>query len=142
MEKGKAAIGWDEKWHAPGAKRLPNGRMHGLGFCWSHEWDDSAGTSEIAMYFERNDGSLTILGCRADVGVNAETAYCQIAADELGVPVETVRFKHQEDAGFYTMTRTPPPTCRQRLGGPQRRPYPQAEVARGGRGSPGQDAVG
>ncbi len=104
VEKGKAAIGWDEKWHAPGAKRLPNGRMHGLGFCWSHEWDDSAGTSEIAMYFERNDGSLTILGCRADVGVNAETAYCQIAADELGVPVETVRFKHQEDAGFYTMT--------------------------------------
>lgn len=104
VERGKAAIGWDDKWHAPGAKKLPNGRMHGLGFCWSHEWDDSAGTSEIGMYFERNDGSVTILGCRADVGVNAETAYCQIAADELGVPVETVRFKHQEDAGFFTMT--------------------------------------
>ena len=57
-----------------------------------------------AIYFERNDGSVTILGCRADVGVNAETAYCQVAADELGVPVETVRFKHQDDAGFYTMT--------------------------------------
>jgi xanthine dehydrogenase molybdenum-binding subunit len=104
VERGKAAIGWDEKWHAPGTRRLPNGKMHGLGFCWSHEWDDSAGTSEIAMYFERNDGSLTILGCRADVGVNAETAYCQIAADELGIPVENIRFKHQDDAGFYTMT--------------------------------------
>ncbi len=104
VEKGKAAIGWDEKWHAPGAKTLPNGKMHGLGFTWTHEWDDSAGSSEIGMYFERNDGSVTILGCRADVGVNAETAYCQIAADELGVPFEWVRFKHQDDAGFYTMT--------------------------------------
>ncbi|MCE5253274.1 MAG: xanthine dehydrogenase family protein molybdopterin-binding subunit [Actinomycetia bacterium] len=104
VEKGKAAIGWGEKWHAPGTKKLPNGRMHGLGFTWTHEWDDSAGSSEIGMYFERNDGSVTILGCRADVGVNAETAYCQIAADELGVPVETVRFKHMDDAGFFTMT--------------------------------------
>jgi CO/xanthine dehydrogenase Mo-binding subunit len=104
VERGKAAIGWDEKWHPPGARKLPNGKMHGIGFTWTHEWDDSAGSSEVAIYFERNDGSVTILGCRADVGVNAETAYCQIAADELGVPIESVRFKHQEDAGFYTMT--------------------------------------
>jgi CO/xanthine dehydrogenase Mo-binding subunit len=104
VERGKAAIGWEEKWHAPGAKRLPSGKMHGLAFTWTHEWDDSAGSSEVAIYFERNDGSVTILGCRADIGVNAETAYCQIAADELGVPIESVRFKHQDDAGFYTMT--------------------------------------
>lgn len=104
VEKGKAAIGWEEKWHAPGTKKLANGKMHGLGFTWTHEWDDSAGSAEVAIYFERNDGSVTILGCRADVGVNAETAYCQIAADELGVPFESVRFKHQDDAGFYTMT--------------------------------------
>jgi xanthine dehydrogenase molybdenum-binding subunit len=104
VERGKAAIGWDDKWHAPGTKKLPNGKMHGLGFTWTHEWDDSAGSGEVGIYVERNDGSVTILGCRADVGVNAETAYCQIAADELGVPVETVRFKHQDDAGYYTMT--------------------------------------
>ena len=36
--------------------------------------------------------------------MNAETAYCQIAADELGVPCRVVRFKHQDDAGFFTMT--------------------------------------
>ncbi len=104
VELGKAAIGWDAKRHAPGALRLPNGRMHGLGFTWTHEWDDSAGSGEVAIMFERNDASVTIFGCRADVGVNAETAYCQIAADELGVPIESVRFKHQDDAGFYTMT--------------------------------------
>jgi len=104
IEKGKAAIEWDKKWHPPGTRRLPNGKMHGLGFTWTHEWDDSGGTGEVAIYIERNDGTATILGCRADGGQNAETTYCQIAADELGFKVEDVRFKHQEDAGFYTMT--------------------------------------
>jgi CO/xanthine dehydrogenase Mo-binding subunit len=104
IEKGKAAIDWDKKWHAPGTKRLPNGKMHGMGVNWSHEWDDSGGTAEIAIYLERNDATATILGCRSDVGVNAETAYCQIAADELGLRMEDVRYKGQIDAGFFTMT--------------------------------------
>jgi len=104
VDKGKAAIDWDKKWHAPGVKKLPNGKMHGLGFTWTHEWDDSAGTGEMAIYIERNDGTATILGCRADVGVNAETAYCQIAADELGMRIEDVRYKAQIDAGFFAMT--------------------------------------
>jgi len=104
IEKGKAAIGWDNKWHAPGTKRLPNGRMHGLGFTWTHEWDDSAGSSEMAIRIERNDGTATILGCRADVGLNAETSYCQVAADELGMRIEDIHYRPQIDAGFFTMT--------------------------------------
>ena len=104
VEKGKAAIGWDEKWHLPGARKLPNGKMHGLGFAWTHEWDDSAGSSEMAIRIERNDGTASIFGCRADIGVNAETAYCQIAADELGMRYEDVFYRQQEDAGFFAMT--------------------------------------
>jgi len=104
IEKGKAAIEWDKKWHVPGTRKLPNGKMHGLAFTWTHEWDDSGGSSEIAIYIERNDGTATILGCRSDVGVNAETAYCQIAADELGLRMEDIRYKGQIDAGFFTMT--------------------------------------
>jgi CO/xanthine dehydrogenase Mo-binding subunit len=104
VERGKAAIGWDKKRHSAGKKKLPNGKMHGLGFTWTHEWDDSAGSSEMAIYIERNDGTATIFGCRADGGQNAETTYCQIAADELGIRVEDVRYKAQIDAGFFTMT--------------------------------------
>jgi CO/xanthine dehydrogenase Mo-binding subunit len=104
VEKGKAAMGWDEKWHAPGTKRLPNGKMHGVGFTWTHEWDDSAGSSEMAIRIERNDGTASILSCRADIGVNAETAYCQIAADELGMRVEDVYYRPQIDPGFFAMT--------------------------------------
>ena len=104
VARGKAAIDWDGKWHAPGKKKLPNGRLHGLGFGWTHEWDDSGGSSEVAIYIERNDGTATIFGCRADGGQNAETSYCQIAADELGLRVEDVRYKQQIDAGFFSMT--------------------------------------
>jgi CO/xanthine dehydrogenase Mo-binding subunit len=102
--KGKHAIDWDKKWHLPGKGRLANGRMHGLAFTWTHEWEDSAGSSEIAIRIERNDGTATILGMRCDNGVNAETSYCQIAADELGMRVEDIYYRPQHDPGFFTMT--------------------------------------
>ena len=104
IRKGKAAIEWDKKWHPPGTKKLPNGRLHGIGFTWNHEWEDSAGSGEIAMRLERNDGTLSILGMRCDNGVNAETAYCQIAADEIGMKMEDVFYRPQVDPGFFTMT--------------------------------------
>jgi CO/xanthine dehydrogenase Mo-binding subunit len=104
IDKGKAAIDWDSKWHAPGTKTLPNGRMHGLGFTWTHEWEDSAGSSEVGIRIERTDGTATIFSTRADCGLNSETAYCQVAADELGMRFEDVNFVGQTDAGFYGMT--------------------------------------
>jgi xanthine dehydrogenase molybdenum-binding subunit len=104
IEKGKAAVDWNNRWHKPGVKRLPNGKMHGLAFTWTHEWEDSAGTGEIAIRIERTDGTASILAMRCDIGVNAETAYCQIAADELGMKVEDVYYRPQIDPGFFTMT--------------------------------------
>jgi xanthine dehydrogenase molybdenum-binding subunit len=104
VEKGKAAIDWANRWHPAGTKRLPNGRMHGLAFTWAHEWDDSAGSSEMAIRIERNDGTASILGMGSDNGVDAENAYCQIAADELGMRLEDVYYNPQIDSGFFRMT--------------------------------------
>jgi CO/xanthine dehydrogenase Mo-binding subunit len=104
LEKGKQAIGWDNKWHAPGARILPNGKLHGIGFTWTHEWDDSAGSSEMAIRIERNDGTATVFGMRADGGVDAENAYCQVAADELGLKLEDIHYRPQIDPGFFAMT--------------------------------------
>ena len=104
VEKGKAAIDWDNNFHPAGARKLPNGRMHGISFTWTHEWEDSAGSAEMAIRLEREDGTATIFGLKADVGVNSETAYCQTAADELGLRVEDVFYKNQQDTGFYAMT--------------------------------------
>ena len=104
VEKGKAAMDWDHRWHPPGTKRLRSGRMHGLAFTWAHEWDDSAGSSEMAIRIERNDGTASILSMGCDNGVDAENSYCQIAADELGMRLEDVYYNPQIDAGFFRMT--------------------------------------
>ena len=40
---------------------------------------------------------------RCDNGVNAETAYCQIAADELGMRLEDVFYRPHIDTGFFPM---------------------------------------
>lgn len=101
---GKKAMDWDNKWHAPGTKKLPNGKMHGLGFAWTHEFGDSAGSGAFGIRLERDDGSARILGMRSDVGVSAETAYCQIAADELGLRYEDVHYRPFEESGFMPMT--------------------------------------
>jgi CO/xanthine dehydrogenase Mo-binding subunit len=103
IKKGKAAIEWDNKWHAPGTKRLPNGRMHGIAFTWTHEWDDSCGSGEVAMRVERDDGTVSILGQRCDNGVNADTTYCVLAADEIGMRVEDVFYRQHRDVPFYPM---------------------------------------
>lgn len=104
IETGKKAIGWDDKWHPPGTRKLSNGRMHGVGFTWDHEWDDSRGTGSAAVLIE-NDGTVSIIGHQSDVGVNSWTSYCQIVADEMGVPFDDVRIKAFDlDQGFALMS--------------------------------------
>jgi len=92
IEAGKKAIGWDRKWHPPGKKMLPNGKMHGIAFTWDHEWDDTRGTGSAAVWME-SDGTVSIVAHHPEFGVNPWTTYCQIVADELGVPVEDVNMK-------------------------------------------------
>ncbi len=104
IENGKAAIDWEKKWHPPGSKRLANGRMHGLAFTFAHEWDDSGGSSEMAIRIERNDGAASILAMGCDNGVDAENSYCRIAADELGMKLTDVFYNPRIDPGFFRMT--------------------------------------
>jgi len=104
VDKGKTAMDWDKKWHPPGTKKLLNGRMHGLGFTWTNEWDDSLGSSEMAIRIERNDGTASILAMGCDNGVDAENTYCRIAADELGFRLEDVHYNPQVDTGFFRMS--------------------------------------
>ena len=104
LEAGKKAIEWNKKWHLPGTKKLPNGKMHGIGFTFSHEWSDSARSAALGIRIERDDGSARIFGQRCDNGCAAETAYCQIAADELGFRYEDVYYRPFEEGGFTPMT--------------------------------------
>ena len=104
LEKGKASMNWETSWHKPGTRKLPNGRMHGAGFMWDHEWDDSLGSAEFAIRIERTDGTASLLSMGADVGVDAESTYCMIAAEELGFRLEDVNYNTHVYRGFYRMT--------------------------------------
>jgi CO/xanthine dehydrogenase Mo-binding subunit len=102
IKAGKKAIGWDKKWHPPGKRKLPNGKMHGIAFTWDHEWDDVRGTGSAAVWVQ-NDGTVSIVAQHSDIGVNPWTAYCQIVADELGVPVEDVTLKYLDSDQIFSL---------------------------------------
>ncbi len=100
IEKGKAAIDWDNKWHSPGSKQLANGRMHGMGMLWSHEWQDACGDASMGIAFNL-DGSVSLIAQVSDIGVNHRSSLSQIAAEEIGVPYDSVSFL---DRGHSTQT--------------------------------------
>jgi CO/xanthine dehydrogenase Mo-binding subunit len=95
IELGKKAIGWDEKWHAPGAKKLANGRLHGLGFTSINEWSSNLmGTPAFPCLILR-DGTVTIVGTRSDHGIDSESGFRQCVAAEIGMRYEDTAIQEQ-----------------------------------------------
>jgi len=98
IDIGKKIIGWNEKWHKPGAKRLPDGKYHGMAFgytiSWSHDTPPQFRGFErppIRVYLSLNsDGSLRIIAYRSDTGIDSATTYSVIVADEMGLRLEDV----------------------------------------------------
>jgi xanthine dehydrogenase molybdenum-binding subunit len=108
IEMGKHAIDWDRKWHAPGARKLANGRMHGMGFTSINEWHWGAG----AMSFVSNsfaclmlqEGKVTIVGMRCDMGIDTESAYRHCVAAEMGMNYEDVLLQeHRSDNSAFCL---------------------------------------
>jgi CO/xanthine dehydrogenase Mo-binding subunit len=100
IELGKNAIDWNRKWHAPGAKKLPNGRMHGLGFVHINEWSWSVGQQFACLVLR--DGKLTIIGMRADFGMDTESAFRHCVAAESGIGYDDIVVQQQRsDANTY-----------------------------------------
>jgi CO/xanthine dehydrogenase Mo-binding subunit len=102
IKLGKDAIGWDQKWHAPGARTLPNGRMHGLGFVAINEWSWIAGRMFACLVLR--EGKLTIIGMRADFGMDTESAFRHCVAAEAGLRYDDIVIQQQRsDANTYVL---------------------------------------
>jgi CO/xanthine dehydrogenase Mo-binding subunit len=100
IEKGKKAIDWDRKWHEPGARKLANGRMHGMGFMSINEWAWGTG-SRLACLMLR-DGKVAIVGMRCDMGIDSISSFRQCVAAALGLKYEdTVVQQHRSDNSMY-----------------------------------------
>jgi CO/xanthine dehydrogenase Mo-binding subunit len=100
IKLGKEAIQWDQKRHAPGAKKLANGRMHGLGFVSINEWSWIAGRQFACLVLR--EGKLTIIGMRADFGMDTESAFRHCVATEAGLRYDDIVIQQQRsDANTY-----------------------------------------
>ena len=93
IETGKKAFEWDKKWHPPGTRKLPNGKMHGVGFYAMSSWASALRKSAAPGITVAADGTATIFYRRPDCGQSAPTTYCQIVADEIGLRYEDVKIE-------------------------------------------------
>jgi CO/xanthine dehydrogenase Mo-binding subunit len=99
LDVGKKAIDWDNKWHLPGTRILPNGKYHGLGVTWQQGWNDFPQPAAAAVAILK-DGTASVVARHADGGWNPATAHCRIVADELGLKYQDVNHRAFEDPGF------------------------------------------
>lgn len=89
IEEGKEAMRWDEKWHTPGTKRLPNGKMHGMSFRY-HDAPRHPHAVYTCTLILRSDGKVYMPHRGSWRGVFCEDACALVVAEELGARPEDV----------------------------------------------------
>jgi xanthine dehydrogenase YagR molybdenum-binding subunit len=87
-------VGWEsyKKPASEGSKR------RGIGFA-AHDWVGGAGSPPGYCWIEMNsDGSVDVVTGTQDIGTGTRTGLAQVAAEELGLPLERIAF-HLGDTG-------------------------------------------
>ncbi len=87
LDRCLAEIGWAEKEKLKG--KLVGGRYQGLAICCFIE-GGAAGPKESARLVLESDGTLTVYMGSSGVGQGLETAFAQIAADALEMPMDRI----------------------------------------------------
>jgi CO/xanthine dehydrogenase Mo-binding subunit len=104
LEKGKKAVGWAEKWHPPGTKKLANGKMHGLGFMHVNEWHWPAPVPGVSFAcLTLRQGKAAIIGVRCDMGIDTESGVRQAVASEIGLKYSdtVVQEQRSDNSNFH-----------------------------------------
>jgi carbon-monoxide dehydrogenase large subunit len=87
LERCLAEFGWAEKERLKG--KLVDGRYHGLAVCCFIE-GGAAGPKESARLVLETNGTLTVYMGSSGVGQGLETAFAQIAADAMDMPMDRI----------------------------------------------------
>ncbi len=87
LERCLAEFGWAEKEKLKG--KLVDGRYHGLAVCCFIE-GGAAGPKESARLVLETNGTLTVYMGSSGVGQGLETAFAQIAADAMDMPMDRI----------------------------------------------------
>ncbi|MCX8032539.1 MAG: molybdopterin-dependent oxidoreductase [Thermoleophilia bacterium] len=99
IEIGKAAFGWEEKWHTAGTRRLPNGKMHGVAFRY-HDAPRHSHANYSCTIAIRADGKVYVPSRGPWRGVYCDDAVAMVVAEELGALPEDVIIKYDMWASF------------------------------------------
>jgi len=97
IEKGKKAMNWN--WHSSGAKKLQDGRMHGLSFRYNQS-PRHANQPYTATVTIQADNKVYVPLKGPWCGVYAADACALVVAEELGAKVEDVILLYDEKALF------------------------------------------
>jgi CO/xanthine dehydrogenase Mo-binding subunit len=104
IDKGKKAIAWDQKWHPPGTRKLPNGKMHGMGFIHVNEWHWHAPIPGISFgCVTLRNGKAAIIAVRCDMGVDTESGARLAVASEMGLKYEdtVIQERRSDNTNFH-----------------------------------------
>jgi CO/xanthine dehydrogenase Mo-binding subunit len=90
MQKAAEQFGWKQKYHAPGAKTLPDGRLHGVGMCHIVSEKGSGSPGRTTIIRANPDGSF-----HANFGIGrassgTSSALCALIAETLGTSYDKV----------------------------------------------------
>jgi xanthine dehydrogenase molybdenum-binding subunit len=85
--EGAKRIGWNEKWHKPGA--MPGPKKHGIGMALGgYPFRPGLGAATIRV---NPDGTAHVLVGVTDIGTGAKTTMAIIAAEALGIPLNQLQ---------------------------------------------------
>ena len=92
LEIGAEKFGWRKRWRNPGSSaksRSDSSKLRGVGVAMA-TWHSFMGKGEALVKLKR-EGTLEVYVGVVDIGTGAKTTMAAIAADALGVPLESVR---------------------------------------------------
>jgi xanthine dehydrogenase molybdenum-binding subunit len=98
--EGAKRIGWNEKWHKPGAMPGPN--KHGIGMALGgYPFRPGLGAATIRV---NPDGTAHVLVGVTDIGTGAKSTMAIIASEALGIPLNQIQLTNGDtDATPYSV---------------------------------------
>ncbi|MEG1548378.1 MAG: xanthine dehydrogenase molybdenum-binding subunit XdhA [Clostridia bacterium] len=98
VEKGKAYLDFDKKRSEYAQDNGPVRRGVGMAIFWYNTavWPISLESSSCRMILNQ-DGSLQLQLAETEIGQGADTVFCQMTADTLGIPFESVHIISTQD---------------------------------------------
>ena len=101
IEAGKEMMNW--KWHKNGARKLPDGRMHGAGFRYQMCPRHALG-SDFHAVLELRNGVVRMPIQGPHAGVFSVEGVAMIAAEELGLEATDIHIDYDPDAVFVSIS--------------------------------------